>query len=276
MQHLVFQNHKIPALGLGTWRLSGGECAKVVAGALGAGYRHVDTAQIYENEAEVGQGIKSSGVPRADIFLTTKVWMTNVGKDRLASSVEESLRRLATDYVDLLLLHWPVDEVPLEDQLASLQAVQKAGKARLIGVSNFTVPQLEQATQAIGPVLATNQVEYHPFLSQKPVLKALRGKGMFLTAYSPLARGKVGDDKTIRAIADAHGKTPGQIALRWLVQQGDVAAIPKTAKTDRLRENLEIFDFALSEAEMETITALGKDSGRMINPDWAPAWDKAA
>ena len=279
MEYFTVQEQRIPALGLGTWKLSGGLCADIVAQAIGLGYRHIDTAQIYENEAAVGQGIqegiRQAGVPRGEIFLTTKIWLPNVSRAKLGPSLDESLRKLGTDYVDLLLLHWPVETVPLAEQIAALLAAQKAGKARLIGVSNYTVAQMREATETLGAIIATNQVEYHPFLTQRPVLDFARSKGMVVTAYSPLARGKVDGDATIREIARAHGRTPGQVSLRWLVQQG-VVAIPKTASPARLRENFAIFDFSLSEAEVRRISALCKESGRMVDPDWAPDWDRAA
>ncbi|HTK84947.1 MAG TPA: aldo/keto reductase [Patescibacteria group bacterium] len=276
MDNLSFQNIKIPALGLGTWQLRSKECIASVAAALGMGYRHVDTAQIYENESEVGEGIKKSGVARGDIFLTTKVWMDRLHDGDLQKSVDESLKRLKTDYVDLLLIHWPVEDVPFAEQLKALQDAQKKGKAKLIGISNFTVAQMKQVTDEIKAIIATNQVEYHPYLSQKPVLDFCRKHGMFLTAYSPVARGAVTKDKTIQEIAKKHGKTPGQVTLRWLIQQGNVAAIPKAASEKHLKENFEIFDFKLADDEMKRIHALAAPDGRLIDPEWAPAWDKAA
>ena len=275
MDHLSFQNVKIPALGFGTWKLAGEGCVKSVGQALSLGYRHIDTAQIYGNEEDVGQAIAESAVPRGQVFLTTKVWMDNVGERKLAPSVEESLHKLRTDHVDLLLIHWPVEQVPFDEQLRALQDVQKAGKARLIGVSNFTVAQMTEVTKEIGAVIATDQVEYHPFLDQSPVLDFCRANGMFLTAYSPLARGKILGDRTLEEIAETHGKTVGQVTLRWLVQQGDVAAIPKAGSEKHLKENFAIFDFALSAAEMARIGGLAHAEGRLINPEWSPAWDRA-
>lgn len=277
MDNLSYQGVTIPALGYGTWELRGEAGAKGVTKAIEVGYRHVDTAQIYENEAEVGTGIKNSGVPRDQIFLTTKVWIDRLADGKLQPSVDESLKKLKTDYVDLLLIHWPVEkDAKFAEQLRTLQDVQKAGKTRLIGVSNFTVAQLKQATEEIGAEIATDQVEYHPTLSQKRVLDFLRTKGMFLTAYSPLARGGVSDEKVLQTIAETHNKTPGQVTLRWLIQQGNVAAIPKAASEKHIRENFEIFDFKLTEAEMQKIHSLAKPNGRLVSPNWAPAWDKAA
>lgn len=277
MIYIDLGNRKIPALGFGTWQLKGDDCTHSVLKALETGYRHIDTAQIYENEEHVGLALADSGLAREEIFLTTKVWMTNLGEKLFRPSVEESLRKLRTDYVDLLLIHWPVStEVPFAEQMKSLRAVQEAGLARMIGLSNFTVPQMREVVEDLGIRVVNNQVEYHPFLSQKPVLDYVRAHDMFLTAYSPLARGKVREDKTLREIADRHGKNPGQIALRWLLQQERVAAIPKAASEANMRANFEIFDFALDADDMQRISLLTRSADRLINPDWAPRWDQAA
>lgn len=276
MQNLEVQGVKVPVLGYGTWKLEGAGCIEGVRTALGMGYRHIDTAQIYGNEAEVGQGIKTSGVPRDRIFLTTKVWMDKVRDGDLQRSVEDSLRKLQTDHVDLMLIHWPVKDVPLDEQMKALSQVKAEGKARLIGVSNFTVALMQEAREALGAPIANNQVEYHPFLSQKPVLDYIRTSDMFLTAYSPVARGKVLENQQLKDIGAKYGKSAAQVTLRWLVQQGSVAAIPKAAKAENAQANIEIFDFALTDAEMAEIFALGCPEGRMISPDWSPDWDKGA
>lgn len=276
MEFITVQGKRIPSLGFGTWRLEGRTCTEAVLSALKIGYRHIDTAQIYGNETEVGGAINASRIPRKDIFLTTKVWMDRVADGALQRSVDESLRKLRTDYVDLLLIHWPVPEVPLKEQLKALGEVQKDGRAKLIGVSNFTTAMLSEATGELGAPLANNQIEYHPYLSQKPVLDFARAHDMFVTAYSPLARGKIAGQPVLEAIAKTRGKTAGQITLRWLVQQGNVAAIPKAASEAHMEENFDIFDFTLSDDEMTKIHALARPDGRMINPDWSPAWDSAA
>ena len=270
------QNKQIPALGYGTWQLRGDDCRKGVEKALEIGYRHIDTAQIYENEAEVGAGIKSSGLKRSDIFLTTKVWIENLATGVFQKSVDESLKKLKVDHVDLLLIHWPVTNIPFAEQLKALHAVQKEGKTTLIGVSNYTVAQMTEVTEKIGAKVATNQVEYHPYLSQKPLLDYMRAHDMFLTAYCPLARGKVADDPVIAKIARKHNKTAGQITLRWLVQQQNVAAIPKAGSEKHIRENFEIFDFKLDESEMKEISGLPRPDGRIVSPAFAPKWDQAA
>lgn len=276
MLYIDIQNHKIPALGFGTWQLKGTECEQSVLRALEIGYRHIDTAQIYENEQDVGHALSQSGIKRDDIFLTTKVWMTNLEHGVFLPSVEESLKKLKTDHVDLLLIHWPVTQVPFAEQMKSLRLVQEAGLARLIGVSNFTVAQMREVREELGMQIVNNQVEYHPFLSQQPVLDYVRANSMFLTAYSPLARGKVRDDATLRALATKHGKNPGQIALRWLVQQEGVAAIPKAASEENMRANFDIFDFVLDADDMQRVNMLSRDQKRLINPDWAPKWDQVA
>jgi 2,5-diketo-D-gluconate reductase B len=276
MEYIISGSVKIPVLGFGTWKLTGDDCIRATNCALETGYRHIDTAQIYENEAEIGTALSGSNIPRADIFLTTKVWTENLKDGDLQRSVDASLKKLKTDYVDLLLIHWPINDVPFAEQLNALKSVQDAGKARLIGVSNFTTAQLREAVEVIGAPIVNNQVEYHPYLSQKPVLDFTRSHGMFLTAYSPLARGQIMDDPTLSAIAKKHGKTIGQIVLRWLLQHGDVAAIPKAASEAHIKSNFDIFDFVLSHEEVAAIHALARPDGRLISPAWGPVWDKAA
>lgn len=275
MEFVQSNGIRIPKLGFGTWMLEGAVCVDATAAALKAGYRHVDTAQVYGNEAQVGEAIANSGVAREDIFLTTKIWRDNVSAGTLEASLDESLRQLRTDYVDLLLIHWPVDEVPLSDTIPALKAAQDKGKTRLIGVSNFTVSQMAACVDGLGAELATNQVEYHPYLSQEPVLDYARAHDMFLTAYSPLGRMRLRDE-TIREIANAHGKTESQVILRWHMQQPDVVAIPKSATAAHIESNFEIFDFALTDAEMDAITGLTHNNKRLINPQFAPKWDVAA
>lgn len=276
MIYVDAQQKKIPALGYGTWQLKDADCINGVSKALEIGYRHIDTAQIYENESEVGAAIAQSGIARSDIFLTTKVWMSNLKYGDFQKSVDESLSKLKTDYVDLLLIHWPVTQVSFMDQFKALMEVQASGKAKKIGVSNFTVGQMAEVVEKIGASIVTNQVEYHPFLSQKPVLDFLRQHDMFLTAYSPLARGKVKDDAVLKEIAAKYGKNEGQVTLRWLLQQPNVVAIPKAASEKNIRDNFDIFDFSLSDDDMNRISALSRPNGRMVSPDWAPKWDQAA
>lgn len=265
----------IPALGLGTWELTGSVAERAVADALELGYRHLDTAQAYGNEREVGRAIEGSGVPREALFLTTKVWPDRYGPARFADSVRRSLERLGTDHVDLLLLHWPRFEgTTLERTIELLNRARERGWSRHIGVSNFTTALLARAARASDAPIAVNQIEYHPFLDQKAVLEEARDLGIAITAYSPLARGRVPGNETLAEIGDAHGKSAAQVALRWLVQQRGVAAIPRTSKREHAAENLAIFDFELSDEEMERIGRLAEPGGRVIDPDGlAPDWD---
>lgn len=248
----------IPALGFGTYRLSEDEAQRMVGEALSVGYRHIDTAQMYRNEAGVGRGIRGSGVERDEIFLTTKVWPDNFRREDLLSSMQDSLSKLGLDHVDLVLLHWPSRSVPLEETISALNESRERGDTRHIGVSNFDPELLSLAAGLSEAPLVNNQVEYHPFRDQSPVLAAAREMGSSVTAYSPLDKGRVSGDVTLAEIGETHGKDEGQISLRWLVQQDGVIAIPKTASPERCRSNFEIFDFELSEEEMGSISALAR------------------
>ncbi|MEK1886718.1 MAG: aldo/keto reductase [Phyllobacterium sp.] len=265
---------EIPAIGFGTFRMPGNDVLRMVPAALKLGYRHVDTAQIYGNEAEVGEAIASSGVARGEIFLTTKVWVDKYRHDAFVKSVDESLRKLKTDYVDLLLLHWPQSDVPLAERIGALNEVHEAGKVRHIGVSNFNTALMAEAVALSKAPIVTNQVEYHPYLDQTAVLEAARKHGMSITAYYAMADGKVIGDPAIKAIAAAHGKSEAQVVLRWLVQQKGVVALSKTVSEERARSNFEIFDFELSGDEMQALYALARPNGRIVNPGHlAPKWD---
>ena len=266
----------IPALGFGTFRMSGPDTVRMVRHVLSLGYRHVDTAQIYGNEAEVGEGLAASGIVRGDVFLTTKVWVASYRRDAFLRSVDDSLRKLRTDHVDLLLLHWPNREVPLAEQIGALNEVKAAGKVRHIGVSNFSTSLMAEAASLSAAPLVTNQVEYHPYLNQRAVLAAARRAGMSVTAYYAMADGKVIGDPVIQAIAKRHGRTEAQVVLRWLVQQPGVVALSKTVSEARAAANLAIFDFALSAEEMAAIHALARPDGRLVSPEGlAPEWDAA-
>jgi 2,5-diketo-D-gluconate reductase B len=264
MQVIEANGARIPAIGLGTWELRGRACARIVEQALRLGYRHIDTAQMYNNERDVGEGIRASGVSRAEVFLTTKIWPTHFAPNDLVRSVKESLFKLRMTEVDLLLLHWPNPRVPLSETLGALVQVRQTGFAKHIGVSNFNVALMEQAVATSTEPFACNQVEYHPFLDQTKVLEACRRLGLATVAYSPIARGRAKDDRTLASIGRAYRKTAAQVCLRWLVQQ-NVAAIPRTSKLERLDENLGVFDFELSEDDMAKIFAMGSREGRMLS-----------
>lgn len=277
MQTISANGAVIPSLGFGTFRMEGKDVLRMVPAALGLGFRHVDTAQIYRNEEAVGEAIAGSGVARADIFLTTKVWIDNFPPDRFMASVDESLAKLKTDHVDLLLLHWPNGSVPLADQIGALNAVREAGKTRHIGVSNYTIGLMAQARSLSAASLVTNQVEYHPYLDQSRLLAAMREAGLVLTAYYAMADGKVFADPLLAEIAAKHRRSIAQIVLRWLVQQDGVVALSKTVSEDRARDNAAIFDFALDEVEMAAIHALAVPDGRVLKPGGlSPLWDVAA
>jgi diketogulonate reductase-like aldo/keto reductase len=264
----------MPALGFGTWQLRGRQAQEMVEAALEIGYRHIDTAFIYRNEAEVGAGLRAAAAPRDEVFLTTKIWRDSFSDGALQRAAEASLKRLGVEHVDLLLLHWPVSGVPLAETMAALNEVRRRGLTRAIGVSNFPSALIEQAAGLSEAPLATDQVEYHPRLSQRSVLDTCRRHGMALTAYSPLAQGTILKDPVLAGIGAVHGKSVGQVALRWLVQQDGVAAIPKSASRDRARENFEIFDFALSDQEMARVHALARPGGRTIDElEPAFSWD---
>jgi len=265
---------RIPLVGLGTWDLRGRTCARVVEQALRLGYRHVDTAEMYDNEREVGEGLRASGVKRDQVFITTKVWPSHFVPRELERSAKESLVRLRLSEVDLLLLHWPNPNIPLSETLPALCKLKRMGLARHIGVSNFTVALIEEAVKTAAEPLVCDQVEMHAFLDQSKVVAACRRHGMAVVAYSPIARGGVKNDQVLARIGKLHGKSAVQVSLRFLVQQG-IVVIPRTSRVERLSENLAIFDFALSDAEMAEIATLAHRGGRVVNYSYSgsPKWD---
>jgi len=263
----------IPLLGLGTWDVRGAVCRRIVEQAIRLGYRHVDTAQAYENEREVGEGVRNSGVPRDQLFVTTKVWWTQLAPADLLRTTRESLLRLRLDYVDLLLIHWPNPSVPLDQTIAALCKAKRDGMAKNVGVSNFTTALIDRAVQYSTEPLATNQVEMHPYLDQSKVMAACAANGMAVTAYSPIARGGAGDDPVLAKIGKTHKKSVAQVCLRYLVQQG-VVVIPRTSKLERLTENSGIFDFELSPDEISAVHTRNPWRRSAVSPSWAPEWDR--
>jgi 2,5-diketo-D-gluconate reductase B len=256
MEYQRIKGEKVPSLGLGTWRLSGEECRRAVERALALGYRHIDTAQMYRNEDEVGKGMQSSGVDREEVFLTTKVWPSDFSYGRVIETTRGSLKRLRTDRVDLLLMHWPSRGVPLEETLGAMRELQEEGSVRHIGVSNFPPSMVEDAARHAE--IFCNQVEYHPYEAQDELLEQAKKMDYLLTAYRPLSKGTILDDATLREIGETHDKTPAQVALRWLIQQEKVAAIPKATSEDHLRSNFDVFDFELTDEEMERVFWLSR------------------
>jgi diketogulonate reductase-like aldo/keto reductase len=260
---------EIPVLGLGTWQAEGNNCAHAVAFALTHGYDHIDTAQAYGNEDQVADGWQASGRDREDIFITTKIWNSNQGAKRSQRSVEKSLRRLKTDYLDLCLIHWP-DADNFQRTLETwetLISLREAGTCRAIGVSNFTIPLLEQLIEASGKAPSINQVEFHPFLYQKNLLDYCRKKGIQLEAYSPLARAKHLDNPTLQSIGEKYGKTPAQVMLAWGLHH-DLVLIPKSVHENRIEGNADIF-FNLDEEDMQKLDSM-EPQHRLIKPGWAP------
>ena len=254
MEHQNIKGEGVPSLGLGTYRLTGEGCVGAVSLALSMGYRHIDTAQMYGNEAEVGRGMEASGVDRGEVFLTTKVWPSDYRRERVIRRTHESLQKLRTEYVDLLLMHWPGDGVPLAETLGAMRELQEEGGVRHIGVSNFSPSLTEEASGHVD--VFCNQVEYHAYRGQDALLDQARKMDYLLVAYRPLSRGSVEDDPTLREIGEAHNKTAAHVALRWLVQQEKVSAIPKATGEDHLRANLDVFDFELSDEEMGRVSSL--------------------
>ena len=266
----------IPAVGYGTMLFPEPERAVgLVQHALECGYRHIDTARKYGSEQWVGEGIRASGLPRRDIWVTTKVTEENAKADDFARSVETSLETLGLDYVDLLLIHWPQPLVPLEETLGALAKAKRDGLARNIGVSNFTIALLDEAVAKCPEPLFTNQIEYHAYLRQDRLIAACRKHGLLVTCYAPLARTAVMEDPVVQAIAATHNKPPAQVALRWLVQQPGVGILPRALELHEIEENIGLFDFALSVAEMVSISALQDNNLRVVSPEVRrPVWDE--
>jgi len=263
----------LPAIGYGTMELPE-RPAELVAFAIKAGYRAIDTARKYGTEERVGEGIRASGIARGELFVTTKVTELNAREADFLNSAETSLKALGLDYVDLLLVHWPQPSVPFAETLGALAKAKRRGLTRHIGVSNFTIAMLDEAVHVCPEPLVTNQIEYHAYLPQDRMLEALRRHGMILTAYCPVARGQLLTDPVVGAIAKAHGKTPAQVCLRWLIQQPMVAAVPRALEEAHIEQNLDVFDFALTDDEMKRLFALRSKKVRIADPpERAPKWD---
>ena len=272
MQVVEAHGARIPQIGLGTMTLKGDVCVQAVKTALQMGYSHLDTAWFYGNEKEVGEGMRQSGVKRADVFICTKVRETHLEPDKFRKSVDESLANLQLPYVDLLLIHWNNKDVPFKTSIGALCKAKKDGLAKHVGVANFTSKMLDEAWAVTSEPLVCNQIEVHPFINQGRVLAASKKHGMAVVAYVPIARGKVPGADALERIGKAHGKTAAQVSLRYLVQLG-LCAIPRTANQQHLKENLEVFDFTLSDAEMAELKKLNATNMRVVNPPHAPVWD---
>jgi 2,5-diketo-D-gluconate reductase B len=273
MENIVTQGVSIPRLGFGTFRMPGGGCQPVVESALALGYRHIDTAAMYENEEAVGAAISASGIARSDLFVTTKVWHDALAADALRLAFDVSLAKLGLEYVDLYMVHWPAKNMDMVATLETLMALREEGRTRAIGVCNFNMPMIRRAVEEIGAPIAVHQVEYHPFLSQNAMLAYLRGKNIPLTAYAPLAQGRAASDPTLAKIGEKHGASAAQIAIAWLLDQDGVNAIPKAGRPESQRANLNARRIRLDDADRAAIDALPKDQ-RFVRPPFAPNWDE--
>ncbi|HYI26866.1 MAG TPA: aldo/keto reductase [Bradyrhizobium sp.] len=272
MEYLQTQGISLPRLGLGTFRLQGDACRVAVEGALGLGYRHIDTAEMYGNEEAIGDGIAASGVARKDLHVTTKVWNENLAPDAIRRAFDASLKKLRLDHVDLYLVHWPAKNMNLPAMFETLMELKQEGFTRAIGVANFNIALLKTVVEEIKAPIACNQVEYHVMLDQTPLRQYLAAKAIALVAYCPLAQGGVASDPTLMAIGRKHGASAAQVALKWLLDQDGVAAIPKASRTESQQANLDAQHIGLDDEDMKAIAALPKDK-RCVNPGFAPAWD---
>ena len=274
MQRLTTRNGlALPAIGLGTWPMTGTECTQAVRQALDVGYRHIDTATAYDNEAAVGQALRDSDVPREQIHLTTKVWWDRLEPKAMRQSLEDSLRALGTEHVDLFHIHWPGQDWDLlARSIETLVALRDEGKARHIGVANFPLGLLRQVVETLGAPLSAIQVEYHVLLDQQPLLDYARRHDLLLTAYTPLARGQAAAQPVIQEVARKHGVLPGQVALKWLLDQDGVAAIPKASSRENQLANLAALDVQLDDEDRAAIAGLPKDQ-RVVSPPFAPDWN---
>jgi diketogulonate reductase-like aldo/keto reductase len=272
MQFVEAHGARVPQIGHGTMTLKGDICVQAVKTALQTGYRHLDTAWFYGNEKEVGEGLRQSGVKREDVFICTKVRETHLEPDKFRQSLDESLANLKLPYVDLLLIHWNNKNIPFKTSVGALCKAKTDGFAKHVGVANFTTAMLDEAWAVTSEPLVCNQIEMHPFINQDKVLAASKKHGMAVVAYCPIARGKVPGADALERIAKTHGKTAAQVSLRYLVQRG-VCAIPRTANPDHLKQNLDVFDFSLTDAEMAELKKLNDTNMRVVNPPHAPVWD---
>ena len=272
MNSKTIQGVDVPEIGLGTFKLIGKTCEQVVKMALNMGYRHIDTAQVYKNEREVGNAIKAAHIDRDELFITTKVDRINLDADKLLKSTERSLQELDVPYVDLLLIHWPNPDFELEKAVEAMLTLRDHGKALNIGVSNFPMSLLQEVNDEMAAPIFANQVEYHPLLGQFDLLDYAAENDLMVTAYSPLGQGKMLENELLINLGEKYGKSPAQIALRWLIEQEQVTVIPKASSREHLEENLDIYDFVLEDDDFYAIDDLPKDH-RIVNPDFAPEWD---
>ena len=272
MESLQTQGISLPRLGLGTFRLQGDACRAAVESALGLGYRHIDTAEMYGNEDAIGPAIAASGVARKDLHVTTKVWNENLEPDAIRRAFDSSLKKLRLDHVDLYLVHWPSPDMKLPAVLETLMKLKEEGRTRAIGVANFNIALLKQAVEEIKAPIACNQIEYHVLLDQTPIRKYMAGKSIPLVAYCPLAQGRAASNATLMAIGKKHNASAAQVALKWLLDQDGVAAIPKASREESQKANLGALKVKLDDDDRKAIAALPKDQ-RFVKPGFSPIWD---
>ncbi|MBI2106529.1 aldo/keto reductase [Candidatus Woesearchaeota archaeon] len=260
-------NYEMPVLGLGTWQLKGKSCKDAVKTAIKLGYTHIDTADAYDNHVDVGKGIKESKIERSKLFITTKVWTTELYHKDILKNTQRFLEELQIDYIDLLLIHWPNKAIQMEEPFRAFKELIESKKVRSIGISNFTISHIKEAKKISKVPISINQVEYHPYLNQEELLQYCKENNIVITAYSPLARGRILEDSTLKEIAKKYNKTISQVVLRWLIQKG-LIVIPKASSESHIKENLEIFDFELKKEDMNKINSLDKNQ-RFVNPGFA-------
>jgi 2,5-diketo-D-gluconate reductase B len=272
MESLQTQGISLPRLGLGTFRLQGDACRAAVESALGLGYRHIDTAEMYANEEAIGPAIAASGVARKDLHVTTKVWNENLAPDAIRKAFDTSLKKLKLDHVDLYLVHWPSPDMKLPAVLETLMKLKQEGRTRAIGVANFNIALLKQAVEEIKAPIACNQIEYHVLLDQTPIRKYMAAKSIPLVAYCPLAQGRAASNETLVAIGKKHNASAAQVALKWLLDQDGVAAIPKASRAESQKANLDALNVKLDDDDRKAIASLPKDQ-RFVKPGFSPIWD---
>jgi 2,5-diketo-D-gluconate reductase B len=272
METIKTQGISLPRLGLGTYRMQGDVCRAAVESALGLGYRHIDTAEMYGNEEAIGAAIAAAGVPRADLHITTKVWNENLAPDAIRRAFDTSLKKLRLDQIDLYLVHWPAPKMNLPAMFETLTKLQQEGRTRAIGVANFNIALLKTVVEDIKAPIACDQVEYHVMLDQTPLRKYLAAKSIPLVAYCPLAQGRAASNETLAAIGRKHGASAAQVALKWLLDQDGVAAIPKASRAESQKANLDALHVGLDDEDLQAIAGLPKDK-RCVNPGFAPVWD---
>jgi 2,5-diketo-D-gluconate reductase B len=272
MEHLQTHGISLPRLGLGTYRMQGDVCRTAVESALALGYRHIDTAEMYGNEDAIGAAIAAAGVARKDLHVTTKVWNENLAPDAIRRAFDASLKKLKLDHVDLYLVHWPAKNMNLSAMFETLLGLKEEGRTRAIGVANFNIALLKTVVEEIKAPIACNQVEYHVMLDQTRLRKYLAARAIPLVAYCPLAQGRAASNETLAAIGRKHGASAAQVALKWLLDQDGIAAIPKASRSESQKANLDALHVGLDDEDRQAIAGLPKDQ-RFVNPGFAPAWD---